>query len=231
MFCDSTGQSEGERVLTAFSSLLIGKCSATVWRRIRIHALHGCFLSVPSSSGNVLRRILPSTLARPECLAVFSSLLIGKSSATAQTAYGSSDVRPCLSVPSSSGNVLRLIDGAPYQPGNQTFSSLLVGKCSATGIQVITGFPPPLSPSFSSLLIGKCSATSPRSACPPPANRRLFQFPPHREMVCDATGGSSHSPVFQFPPHREKVCDRWRLRADRGTASFSSLLIGKRSAT
>ncbi len=113
-------------------------------------------LSVPSSSGNVLRHC--QELRKSLCGRILLQ----------------------LSVPSSSGNVLRL------------------DHCAAE----------------------RCAVCA------------VFQSPPHRGMFCDEQrlgSASIHTNPFQSPPHRGMFCDcshdRQRARSD--ATAFSPLLIGE----
>ncbi len=190
---------------TAFSPLLIGESSATRRDTAAARARRGRRLSVPSSSGNLLRHHVPSVDKKKEAP---------------------------LSVPSSSGNLLRLWERDVRCVGHQAFSPLLIGESSATQprpnwrptplffqspphrgifcdtkdpavmVDVLFAFQSPphrgifcdkmssprklisVPPPFSPLLIGESSATA--SSFMYFDDVMLgFQSPPHRGIFCD----------------------------------------------
>ncbi len=224
----------------AFSPLLIGERGATMEDCLDV-PLTGV-LSVPSSSGNVVRRTgTPQQWSR---LRAFSPLLIGERGATAAR-YPEARRYACfqspphrgtwcdapsdevtlghqvLSVPSSSGNVVRPHPPESRHEGIDPFSPLLIGERGATVRRPQgSGLRPP---AFSPLLIGE------RGATPAPLERlarrlRCFQSPPHRGTWCDARPArtASRSTGFQSPPHRGTWCDGQREDVLAGEWPFQS---------
>ncbi len=61
-----------------------------------------------------------------------------------------------------------------------------------------------------------------------------FQFPSHRDVLCDSFAMSAkiETIFFQFPSHRDVLCDKFiRPHTTHRTITFSSLLIGMCFAT
>ena len=199
-------------------------CDSPRWHR---SATSSPRVSVPSSSGNKLRRRIR---ARPRR-------------------------RPAVSVPSSSGNKLRPSASrvAPRHPG---FSPLLIGEQTATrrpasDTSSVVSFSPlligeqtatPLGQarvaicgSFSPLLIGEQTAT-PWLARIDHGGSSTFQSPPHRGTNCDSSDRptacagmcSRFSPLLIGEQTATSGPDVPRTSAE---SRFSPLLIGEQTAT
>src|SRR5581483_8751467 len=165
-----------------------------------------CSLSVPSSSGNVVRRPAPAK-TRP-ATPPFSPLLIGERGATAGPSRSSSWTRtfsPLLIGERGAPGVTVDVQWSAY-----AFSPLLIGERGATLFQVFPALSEPNA--FSPLLIGERGATyglvTPELAA--------AAFSPLLIGERGATLGRlftrNHNRVFQSPPHRGTWCDRPRPR-------------------
>ncbi len=235
--------------LASFSPLLIGEDSAT--RTGRSRSARRSTLSVPSSSGKILRRAHPAGrrsrphhFQSPPHRGRFCDARLGQEMRSA-TSFQSPPHRGrfCdgehgdgpldadrLSVPSSSGKILRLAeDGVRPLITATPFSPLLIGEDSATTGRSVGRAPgPALSvPSSSGKILRRkpTSADARRASLSVPSSsgkilRRdarashrslfVFQSPPHRGRFCD-TGARSEGELeyisFQSPPHRGRFCD------------------------
>ncbi len=112
----------------------------------------------------------------------FSPLLIGEDSAT-QTTTPSLATSACLSVPSSSGKILRLDGELSRRLRPVPFSPLLIGEDSATARVSLADHDRhhELSVPSSSGKILRHPGTVPRLLA-----ESIFQSPPHRGRFCDA---------------------------------------------
>ena len=113
------------------------------------------------------------------------------------------DIAPFSSL--LTGKICATLAGAMTRVKYYPFSSLLTGKIFATSAASIL---PDAFMAFSSLLTGKIFATRRLSARR--SGMARFQFPPHRENLCDSARPPASvffGPHFQFPPHRENLCD------------------------
>ncbi len=165
-------------------------------------------LSVPSSSGNVLR-LSQSQPTQRSTVSSFSPLLIGECSATQTSRLRRLCAIEHLSVPSSSGNVLRL---------KRTSALIRIRRYAFQS--------PPHRGMF-------CDC---RIACVIRCARIVFQSPPHRGMFCDIRhlGRPAGSQLPPFSPLLIGECSATTTTAsvtDGSASAFSPLLIGECSAT
>ena len=185
-------------------------------------------LSVPSSSGNVVRRGEPGLLDRP-APGAFSPLLIGERGATGGGA-AHRGVVAFLSVPSSSGNVVRHRRSFRVHD----YHHLSVPSSSGNVVRLVPLFGREhRAPPFSPLLIGERGATPCIAVVV--HGGHLFQSPPHRGTWCDRSRGR-RSPCGQrlsVPSSSGNVVrpSRTPSTTPRASRSFSPLLIGERGAT
>ena len=193
-------------IWSSFSPLLIGESSATcsVLRGERASA--SISLSVPSSSGNLLRlpgtspvSVHPGGFQSPPHRGIFCDERLKRSSGFQASR---------LSVPSSSGNLLRL---------------------RRRRLECRNGFLSVPSSSGNLLRLGIGRVRLHRTV-------ESFQSPPHRGIFCDVARAVARlwaALHFQSPPHRGIFCDSFSCWGPAALTliSFSPLLIGESSAT
>ncbi len=160
----------------------------------------------------------------------FSSLLIGKFSGSQnqKSRCGSVD---CFQFPPHREVLWQKTELVSTNDVPNAFSSLLIGKFSGSRIGAER------LPGVGLLLSVPSSSGSSLAGMMPDAGTitgSTFQFPPHREVLWQATARATarEAAAFQFPPHREVL---WQpLFSSYSRVSFlpfSSLLIGKFSGS
>ncbi len=226
-FCDLNGPDEDAVDPESFSPLLIGEDSATTLAII-LRWLYAPFSPLligedsatprgtrprtrPASFSPLLigedSATVPDGPGAAGVHAPFSPLLIGEDSATSRPSE-SPGARGCLSVPSSSGKILR-----PAQAQSAIYPGTGLSVPSSSGKILrhdLLCCGDRVSSPFSPLLIGEDSATRWRGSHT--SEGRSFQSPPHRGRFCDLIEPArvAHDVLFQSPPHRGRFCDNAR---------------------